>query len=270
MPVARARHGVLGSPVLRRAPVTARVGRRVGPFTTSIMRKRFDYRSVLSESALFGGLPEAAISDLAAVVRPVVVTSGKTLFRRGDAVDGCYAIIEGSLKVTIGGEDGPETLLAVLGPGDVVGEMGLIDRQPRSATIKALKPSRLGHIRVLDFERLADANTSIYRHLLAVLAQRLRAANEAYSMQQMPLKARLAHVLLRLSEGFGETLPDGRVLIRQRLSQLDLGRMSGAARENVNRQINAWKREAVLTRLSGYYCVQCMETLRGCVERQGN
>ncbi len=77
----------------------------------------------------------------------------------------------------------------------------------------------------------------------------------------MSLKARLARVVLRLAQNFGERLPDGRILIRQKLSQAELGRMVGAARENINRQLAEWCSAKVLTRVSAYYCIECPKTL---------
>lgn len=225
---------------------------------------------VLRTSTLFSGLDDDVLNELAKVVRPVRVAKGKTLFLQGDAVNGCYAVLDGTLKVSLFGENKQETFLAVVGKGDVVGEMGLIDRNPRSATVSALKTCRLGHIRMHDFDRLADANTEIYRHMLKVMAARLRTTNKAYSVQQLPLSGRLAHIFIRLVDGFGETLPDQRILIRQRFSQADLGRMTGAARENVNRQLSRWRGDNILSRVGGYYCIETMDGLRALAKPDGD
>ena len=225
---------------------------------------------VLRASTLFGGLDDDVLNEIASVVRPIRVAKGKALFNQGDSVNGCYAVLDGTLKVSLFGENNQETFLAVVGKGDVVGEMGLIDRSPRSATVSALKACRLGHIRMMDFDRLADSNTEIYRHMLKVMAERLRTTNEAYSVQQLPLSGRLAHIFLRLADGFGETLPDKRILVRQRFSQADLGRMTGAARENVNRQLSRWRKDGVLSRVGGYYCIETMSGLRALARRDGD
>lgn len=82
----------------------------------------------------------------------------------------------------------------------------------------------------------------------------------------LPLHGRLAHVFLRLAEGFGEPLEGGRTLIRHKCTQEDLARMAGSARENVNRQIKDWVEEGYLSRISGYYCVENKEKLSGLIE----
>jgi CRP/FNR family transcriptional regulator, cyclic AMP receptor protein len=93
------------------------------------------------------------------------------------------------------------------------------------------------------------------------MVARLRQRNEAYVVQQMPVQARLARALLHLVRRFGQDLPDGRMLIRQKVSQAELGQMIGAARENVNRQLTEWCRAGTLSRISGYYCLASIEAV---------
>ncbi|MEL6372375.1 MAG: Crp/Fnr family transcriptional regulator [Pseudomonadota bacterium] len=224
-----------------------------------------DYAAMLEANALFNGLARETLRRLAATMRSVHVDGGKVLFRQGDTAQGCYCVASGVLKVSIcsAGEDDEmaETLLAILGRGDVIGEMALVDRLPRSATITALKDTELGLISTADFERIADADTEIYRHLLRVLSARLRTSNETKAQERKRMCERIALVLVRLGEAFGEPLPDGRILIRQKFSQAQLGQMAGCARENVNRQLNAFKREALISKISSYYCIHDCEAL---------
>jgi CRP-like cAMP-binding protein len=90
------------------------------------------------------------------------------------------------------------------------------------------------------------------------MTARLRASNETHTLQHMPLRVRLARTLLRLAKTFGEPLPGGRILIRQKISQLELGHMVGAARENVNRQLTDWRTGRLLSRIGGYYCLESL------------
>ena len=89
-----------------------------------------------------------------------------------------------------------------------------------------------------------------------MLSARLRAGNERYALQRMALGGRLARAMLQLAHSCGEELPDRRILIRQKVSQAELGNMIGAARENVNRQLAEWRRHRLLSRISGYYCLE--------------
>ena len=225
-------------------------------------KKKYDFTTILEANELFGALGQATLERLSAAIRIVKLARGQILFNEGDTSNGCYCIVAGAVKVSLFSEDGDETLLAVLGKGDIIGEMALVDRLPRSATVTALKDAELGFIGTQEFERQADANTEIYRRMLCVLSGRIRAANDQKAAQQKPLNARIAQVFLKLSEGFGEKLPDGRILIRHKFSQAQLGQMAGCARENVNRQLTRWRRDKLVSQVSRYYCLDDITALR--------
>ena len=151
----------------------------------------------------------------------------------------------------------------MLGAGDVIGEMGLIDGLPRSTTVTALKTCSLAFIPSRDFKHVADANTGNYMHMLEILSARARTSTEVATMLQLlPLRGRLARIFLRLAEGFGEPLEGIRLLIRRKFTHAELAQMSGSARENVNRQIKDWTREGLIKRINSYYCLEDAEKLR--------
>ena len=217
----------------------------------------------LKGSVLFKGLEEQTLDKLARVMRPVSLKRNEVLFVQEDEPDGCYCIIEGALKVSILNEEGEETILAALGQSDILGEMGLIDDAPRSATITALKEAKLAFLSSPGFFDIAGQNPQIYRHLLKVVCKRLRSTNSSFQIgQSMGLEGRLAHTLLRLADGFGNPLEGERVMIFHKFTQSDLGDMVGAARENVSRQLNQWCRDGVLSKISGYYCIEKPQFLR--------
>lgn len=219
--------------------------------------------SILGRSAVFSGLEKAALDRLARYSRRVSLEQGDALFEQGDPSDGCYTILEGVLKISVPLSDGKETLMNIVGAGDVIGEIGLIDTQPRSATVTALKPSSLAFLPSREFKHVADANPGIYVHMLQILCGRVRTSTEAAALQtNLPLNGRLARVFLRLAEGFGEALDGGRTLIRHKCTQEDLARMAGSARENVNRQIKEWIEVGYVSRISSYYCIEKNEKLR--------
>ena len=192
--------------------------------------------SIFERFALFSGLEREALDRLARYSRQITLEKGEQLFGLGDTSDGCFTVLEGVLKISIPLSDGMETLLNIMGAGDVIGEIGLIDSQPRSATVTALKTSILAFLPSRDFKHVADANPGIYTHMLQILSARVRTSTEAAMMQTtLPLQGRLAYVFLRLAEGFGENLEGGRMLIRHKCTQEDLARMTGAARENRTR-----------------------------------
>ena len=214
-------------------------------------------KSSLSSSVLFEGLDAETLGKLAAVMRPVSLKRNEILFLQDDVPDGCYCILEGALKVSIINEEGEEAVLAALGGSDILGEMGLIDEEPRSASITALKETKLGYLSSPVFFEIAGQYPQIYRHLLRLVSKRLRITNDCFAVRQSQgLDGRLAHTLLRLADGFGNPLDGDRVMIFHKFTQSDLGDMVGAARENVSRQINQWCRDGVLSKISGYYCIE--------------
>ena len=90
-----------------------------------------------------------------------------------------------------------------------------------------------------------------------MLAARLRDTDQIVAAGSfLPLKGRVARALLDLAHAFGNDVGAGRVVIRQKVSQSDLAAMAGIARENVSRIMNEWIRAKVVTRLSGYYCLE--------------
>lgn len=223
--------------------------------------------SLLRNSLLFAGLADDQLKGLAALTRLITLRPDQALFRQNDKPDGCYALVEGTVKVSIVSSGGDEALLAILGEGDIIGEMGMVDGEPRSATISALKRCKVAFLPAAGFRRFADDNPSVYQHMLTILSKRLRASNDRLAAQQMlPLSGRLARLFLKLSDGFGQPLDGGRMLIKQTFTQSDLARMTGSARENVNRQINQWQRKAIVSRISRYYCLDDLDTLRELAE----
>ena len=221
-----------------------------------------EIKDFLRNSFSLEGLDPVLAEGLSALARPMNIQTGAILFENGDPGNGCYAVLDGSLKVSILSVDGDEQLLAVLGPGDLVGELALLDGRPRSATVSALKKASLAFIDKAAFERFSDENPAVYRHMLSIVGKRLRHANDALAARSfLPLPGRVAQTLLQLSETFGKPLDDGRVLIHYKLSQADIANMAGAARENVSRVLNDWKRAGTISRISGYYCLEQVDIL---------
>jgi CRP-like cAMP-binding protein len=206
---------------------------------------------------LLSGLSCDLFSELFAAARPLRLAAGQTLFAAGDDGDGCYRVETGLLKVTLMSPSGSERILAVVGAGAVVGELSMIDAAPRSTSVCALRDSELGFVSRGDFDRFVDRRPDVLRHITRVMAQRLRDTNMALAAGSfLPVKGRVARSFLTLADAFGHDVGRGRVLIRQKVSQGDLAAMSGIARENVSRIVNDWKRDAVLSRLAAYYCLE--------------
>jgi CRP-like cAMP-binding protein len=206
---------------------------------------------------LLSDLSDDLLAELFASARPVRLSAEQTLFVAGDTGDGCYRVDSGLLKVTMMSPAGGERILAVIGPDAIIGELSMIDGAPRSTSVCALRDSTLGFVSRADFDRFAERRPEIFRHITRMMARRLRDTNMAVAAGSfLPLKGRVARSLLTLAAAFGHDVGGGRILIRQKVSQSDLAAMSGIARENVSRIVNDWKREAIVSRLAAYYCLE--------------
>lgn len=213
--------------------------------------------SARAGSHLLSGLPEPISTDLFEKARPLQLAADKVLFLEGDPGDGCYRVEQGLLKVSFISSAGSERILAILGPGAVVGELAILDELPRSASVTAIRDSQLRFVSRQQFAQVAKSHPEIYRHITGLLATRLRDTNMAVAAASfLPLKGRVARALVDLADAFGEDVGGKRVLIRQKISQSDVAAMAGIARENVSRILNEWIREKLLSRVSGYYCLE--------------
>ncbi|HZQ13995.1 MAG TPA: Crp/Fnr family transcriptional regulator [Pseudolabrys sp.] len=216
---------------------------------------------------LLSDLPEPLSSALLAHATSMQLAADEVLFFAGDPGDGFYRLDEGLLKVSIVSPAGAERILAILGPGAIVGDLAIIDGLPRSATVGALRECRLRFVSRKGFEAFAAKQPEIYHYLAKVLAARLRDTDQIVAAGSfLPLKGRVARALLDLAHAFGKDVGQGRVVIRQKVSQGDLAAMAGIARENVSRIMNDWMRAKIITRLSGYYCLEDQAKLRREIE----
>jgi CRP-like cAMP-binding protein len=206
---------------------------------------------------LFSILPADLSSSLFGQARVVHLAAQQTLFLAGDPGDGCYLVEEGLLKVNVVSPAGGERILAILGPGALVGELSMIDGKPRSASVAAVRESKLRFVSRAAFDEFARKHSEVYRHITTMLAGRLRDIDGTLTATSfLPLKGRAARALLSLADAFGKDLGSGRILIHQKVSQSDLAAMAGIARENVSRILQDWTRRSLITRLAGYYCLE--------------
>jgi CRP/FNR family cyclic AMP-dependent transcriptional regulator len=206
---------------------------------------------------LLSDLPDRLSAALLAKARPRRLSADEVLFVAGDPGDGFYRLDEGLLKVSIASAAGAERILAILGPGSIVGDLAIIDGLPRSASATALRNCKLQFVSRAAFSAYAAKEPSIYKYLVKMLAARLRDTDQIVAAESfLPLRGRVARAMLELANGFGHNVGGTRVVIRQKVSQRDLAAMAGIARENVSRIMNEWMRMKIVTRLSGYYCLE--------------
>ena len=181
-------------------------------------------KSTFPLDSLLTALPADLSSALFAKAHDVSLAADQIVFLAGDAGDGCYRIEDGLLKVSVSAAGGGERILAILGPGSIVGELSMIDGAPRSASVSALRDSKLRFVSRAAFEAFGRSNPDVYRHVMILLARRLRDTNDALAATSfLPVKGRVARALLNLAEAFGRDVGSGRIVLRQKVTQSDLG-----------------------------------------------
>ena len=208
------------------------------------------------------GLPSDLWSGLLANAAIIGLERRQTLFSAGDDGQGCYVVQSGALKAVLISADGHERMLAVFGAGAIVGEMALFDDQARSATVIAIRDSKLSYVSKDVFFRFADSHPEVYHHTLRILASRLRGTTEdALAQSVSTVASRVAKSFLQLATSLGEPLDGDRRRVAQRVTQSDIAAMAGVARENASRVINRWMRDKVLSRSGGYYVIEKRKVL---------
>jgi len=222
---------------------------------------------VFAKTRMFTGAPVDLSVAIGRRSKYISLDPNEVLFREGDNADGFYAVETGGLKATRLSPDGNEQLIALFSDGEVIGEMAIFDEFPRSATITALKPSTVIFCSRDAFFEFADENPPIYRHMLSMMAGRLRATNDSLAARDfLALPGQLSQALTRLADGFGREMVSGSVRIEYKLTQSELGAMIGASRENVSRVLNQWKRAGLISRVDGFYHIDKRQELMDVVE----
>ena len=149
----------------------------------------------------------------------------------GEMGDSLYMIQSGKVKVFIGDEEGREIILKILGPGAFFGEMSMIDKQPRSASVTTIEPSTFQVLTHAAFERCVEQEPRIANMVMQILAQRVREADRKIgTLALMDVYGRVANTLLELA-----VTSNGKLIVSEKLSQQELANMVGASREMVNR-----------------------------------
>ncbi|HZP14590.1 MAG TPA: Crp/Fnr family transcriptional regulator [Nocardioides sp.] len=192
---------------------------------------------VLRQAALFGALDDDAASALAESLSEVKIRRGDVLFHEGDTGDELFIVLDGKVKLGRTSVDGRENLLAILGPGQMFGELSLFDPGPRSATVTAITDCTFASLSHEDLLKWLEARPVVASGLLAQLAGRLRKANDVVSdLVFSDVPGRVAKALLDLADRFGRTADDG-VHVHHDLTQEELAQLVGASRETVNKAL---------------------------------
>ncbi|MGH3458249.1 Crp/Fnr family transcriptional regulator [Aeromicrobium sp.] len=192
---------------------------------------------VLRQAPLFSGLDDDSAGALEDSMTAATLGRGEVLFNEGDEGNQLYVVTDGKIKLGRTSADGRENLLAILGPGQMFGELSFFDPGPRSATATAVTDVELmslGHDALSPV--LAD-HADVALALLHQLAGRLRRTNEVVGdLVFSDVPGRVAKALLDLAGRFGRQADDG-IHVNHDLTQEELAQLVGASRETVNKAL---------------------------------
>ena len=214
-------------------------------------------------SPLFLGLSKEGLTRLLSSCEEHTYQHGEILFRQGDPGDSLHIVTEGRLKVFVAAEPGDEIMVAILGRGDCVGELSLIDGEPRSATVEALGPARTVALLRTEFQRALRENPRMIEALVNTLADRLRQTTTlAADLAFLDLRGRLAKKLLDLAAEHGKRSPYGAIEIAVPLTQFDLAAMMGVTRESISKQIGWFEQAGAIERHGRHIVILDEDVLR--------
>lgn len=210
-----------------------------------------DELRLLQNHDLFGQLGTAELEKIVSFARIETYAARETIFLKGSPGRGLMAVLEGRVQMQAPSADGRTAVLNVMEPGEIFGEIALLDGRDRSADAVAITPCRLLVIDRREFIPFLRQNADVALRLMAILCDRIRRTTEQVEdLLFLNLHTRLAKKLLSLAATSGETAADGRRMTPT-LSQRELAAMVGFTRESVNKQLSQWQRDGVIEARSG-------------------
>jgi CRP-like cAMP-binding protein len=224
-------------------------------------------RTILERNSLFRDLPRPALDRIAALSSKRTYQPETVIFMRGDPGDALFGVVTGRVRVSTSTSAGKEVILNMMKPGDVFGEIALLDGQPRTATATTISAAQVIVIQRADFLALLKKESQLAVHLIELLCRRVRWTSEQMedsSLLNVP--QRLAKCVLHLASSQGAPTPQG---VQIRISQEQLAKFLGLSRQIVNKYLQTWKRKRWIELGRGRLIVGDERALRNVSSRNG-
>jgi len=202
----------------------------------------------LGELPLFRGLPLEQLAQLNHLLRRKTFPAGAEIITAEQPGEVGYIIVSGTVKIHVEQAEGSDVILAILGAGEIVGEMSLVERMGHSATVVTLEDAMLLWMDRTAFEECLRTMPGMTYNLVRVLARRLRLADaHIQSLAALDVFGRVARQLLAFAQEYGVPAPNGAILIPLRLTQSDLASLVGASRVRVNQVLGFYKQQSYIS-----------------------
>jgi CRP/FNR family transcriptional regulator/CRP/FNR family cyclic AMP-dependent transcriptional regulator len=216
----------------------------------------------MKQSPLFAGLTDAELEALAQDLLQRQFQQGEAIFQQGDPGQMIYLIELGQVRIYVQDEDGQETSVTLCGPGDMFGELAVIDGLPRSASAVAMEDTVVNSLSRERFSEHMRRCPRLAFNFMVTLSERVRySTQQVSSLTLLDTPGRLARKLLELARDHGRVGPDG-VRIDLTLTQSDLASLIGATRESVNEALGSFRRRGLILTHAGHITIVDPDALR--------
>ncbi len=212
------------------------------------MSKQAEFAVILKMNPMFSDLGSDELQRLSNLCHTQHLGVGEVLFQKGDPGDALFGVRRGQIRIETGAADGSRLTLNFMGPGELFGEVAVLDSQSRTADAAAAEATELFVLRREDFLSFLEREPKVAIKIIQLLCQRIRWQSERMEeLVLQPLPVRLARRLCALADDFGSEV---------HISQEQLGVFVGAARESVNRQLQLWRKDGILDLQRGRVLLQ--------------
>ncbi len=220
-----------------------------------------DRRALLREHFLLKALSDDELDRMLRFSSVQSYKPGEVIFRKGDPGEGMMAVLKGQIRIGVMSAEGKELIHNIINPGQVFGEIALLDGKERSADAVAIVPTDVLVVLRRDFLPFLESDAKLCIRLMTVLCEKLRQTSElAEDFMFLELRQRLAKRLVRLAQLYGRPWRRG-VIINFRLPQRELAAMMGTSRESINKQLREWVEAGWLTVDRGNIAIHDLDAL---------
>jgi len=210
-------------------------------------------------------MPDEA-ADLDRLSRPREYRRGAVLMREADRSDWVVVLRTGRVKISVDTAGGTEVMLAVRGPGSLLGELSAVDREPRSASVTAVEPVSALVVPLAGFEQFLQANGRVTFLLMRTLIGKLRDADrKRIEFGAHDTTGRVAARLIEMAERFGQPTAEG-VKIALPFSQDELAGWTGASREAVSKALGTLRSRGLIRTSRMSVMILALDALRARAE----
>ena len=223
--------------------------------------------AVLRKHPIFCDLDSEALDQLCRYAKHATLKRGATIYAKGDPGNSLVAVISGTVKISVSSADGRSAILNLIGPGEIVGEVAVLDGQARTADCTANTNCEIFIIDRREFLPFVRSQPALAMKFIELLCTRVRWTSdqvEQVILQNLP--GRLASALIRLTEKH-KLEPAGRTIA---VTQQEISEMVGMTRESINKQLRVWAARNWVRLEHGAIVVLDAEPLQALAEAGGD